>query len=202
MSPQARIYTLRIRLNFTSRHLLLTAECQRTHLEIWIYLFLAWFQKAVSIFPVSITVHFLQRVFTKIEIGDEASRAARILGIDYADALTGFEFRGRHGTAILKGIVVAIEYREAVEAVIEGFLHERAQAEEEARILAALKMWKRFLVGLRIKQRVSTYEVEGEGEEVEAETLEGIQILSQDDDADGMESEEYIDDGAGGFFLE
>ena len=124
------------------------------------------------------------------------------MGIDYADALTGFEFRGRHGTAILKGIVVAIEYREAVEAVIEGFLHERAQAEEEARILAALKMWKRFLVGLRIKQRVSTYEVEGEGEEVEAETLEGIQILSQDDDADGMESEEYIDDGAGGFFLE
>ena len=124
------------------------------------------------------------------------------MGIDYADALTGFEFRGRHGTATLKGIVVAIEYREAVEAVIEGFLHERAQAEEEARILAALKMWKRFLVGLRIKQRVSTYEVEGEGEEVEAETPEGIQMLSQDDDDDGMESEEYIDDGAGGFFLE
>lgn len=153
----------------------------------------------MSIFPVSITVHFLQRVFTKIEIGDEASRAARILGIDYADALTGFEFRGRQGTAVLKGIVVAVEYLEAVEAVIDGLLDERARAEEEARTIATLRMWKRFLVGLRIKERVATYEVDGEGEE---EVQEEIQMLSQDDDDDGMESEEYIDDGAGGFFLE
>ena len=121
------------------------------------------------------------------------------MGIDYADALTGFEFRGRQGTAVLKGIVVAVEYLEAVEAVIDGLLDERARAEEEARTIATLRMWKRFLVGLRIKERVATYEVDGEGEE---EVQEEIQMLSQDDDDDGMESEEYIDDGAGGFFLE
>lgn len=121
------------------------------------------------------------------------------MGIDYADALTGFEFRGRHGTAILKGIVVAAEYQEAVEAVIEGFMDERLRAEEEIRTINALRKWKRFLVGLRIKERVSTYEVEGEGEE---EMQEGLQNLPEDDDDDGMESEEYVDDGAGGFFLE
>jgi xeroderma pigmentosum group C-complementing protein len=120
------------------------------------------------------------------------------LGIDYADALTGFEFRGRHGTAVLKGIVVAAEYREAVEAVIEGFMDERAREEEEIRTINALKKWKRFLMGLRIKERVSAYEVEGE---VEGEVQEELQNLSEDD-GDGMESEEYIDDGAGGFFLE
>ena len=134
-----------------------------------------------------------------IRIDNEASRAARILGIDYADALTGFEFRGRQGTAVLKGIVVATEYREAVEAVIEGFLDERAQAEEEARTIAALKMWKWFLVGLRIKERVSTYEVDGEENE---DVQEELQNLPEDDDDDGMESEVYFDDGAGGFFLE
>jgi xeroderma pigmentosum group C-complementing protein len=122
---------------------------------------------------------------------DEASRAARIVGIDYADALTGFEFRGRHGTAVLKGVVVAVEYREAIEAVIEGFRDEQAQAEEEIRTLAALRMWKRFLLGLRIKERVDAYEVEGEETE-----------LVQGDYDDGMQGEEYIDAGAGGFFPE
>jgi xeroderma pigmentosum group C-complementing protein len=148
--------------------------------------------------PVSVVLLFV-RTCLLTAIDNEAPRAARILGIDYADALTGFEFRGRHGTAVLKGIVVAVEYREAVEAVIEGFLDARAQAEEEARTIATLRMWKRFLIGLRIKERVATYEVEGEGDE---EVPEEVQMSSQDDDDDGMESEEYIDDGAGGFFLE
>jgi xeroderma pigmentosum group C-complementing protein len=126
---------------------------------------------------------------------DEASRAARLLGIDYADALTGFEFRGRHGTAVLKGIVVASEYREAVEAIIEGFQDERAQAEEGRRSLAAVRMWKRFLVSLRIKERVDTYEVEGE------ETNDP-EFQAKENDS-GMDTEEYDDDDmAGGFFHE
>lgn len=120
---------------------------------------------------------------------EEASQAARLLGVDYSDALTGFEFRGRHGTAVLKGIVIATEYREAVEAVIEGFTDERAQAEEERRSLHALKMWKRFLVGLRIKKRVDAYEIEGE----EPEDIEG--------DVEDADSEEYIDDDEGGGFF-
>lgn len=138
-----------------------------------------------------------------ISIDNEAARAARILGIDYAEALTGFEFRGRHGTAVLRGIVVATEYREAVEAVIEGFLDEKAQAEEDARTLAALKMWKRFLIGLRIKERVDMYEVEGEDKKDTAEEEMPNLYDEEDDDVDdGMESEEYIEDGAGGFLLE
>jgi xeroderma pigmentosum group C-complementing protein len=138
-----------------------------------------------------------------MNIDNEAARAARILGIDYAEALTGFEFRGRHGTAVLKGIVVATEYREAVEAVIEGFLDEKAQAEEDARTLAALKMWKRFLVGLRIKERVDMYVVEGEDrKEAVEEEMPNLYDEDDEDDGEGMESEEYIEDGAGGFLLE
>jgi xeroderma pigmentosum group C-complementing protein len=122
----------------------------------------------------------------------EASRAARILGIDYSDALTGFEFRGRHGTAVLKGIVVAAEYREAVEAVIEGFRDEQARVEEQMRSYTALRMWKRLLVSLRIKERVDGYEVEGEEPDV----------VPQDDDDSGMDTDEYVDDGGGGFLID
>lgn len=135
------------------------------------------------------------------KLDNEASRAARLLGIDYAAALTGFEFRGRHGTAILNGIVVAAEYREAIEAIIEAFMDEKAQIEEEARMLASLKMWKRLLVGLRIKERLDTYEVVG-GDGGDEENQEELQNMQDDNDDDGMESEEYVDDGAGGFFLE
>jgi xeroderma pigmentosum group C-complementing protein len=123
---------------------------------------------------------------------NEASRAARILGIDYSDALTGFEFRGRHGTAVLKGIVVATEYREAVEAVIEGFHDERARVEDQKRSLAALRMWQRLLISLRIKERVDGYEVEGEEPDV----------VPRGDDDSGMNSDEYLDDGGGGFLID
>ena len=92
----------------------------------------------------------------------ETARAARIVGIDYADAVTGFSFKGRHGTAITSGAVVAVEYGEAVEEVIIAFEDERAQTEAERRSLAALKTWKRFLVGLRIRERIEGYEIEGE----------------------------------------
>lgn len=118
----------------------------------------------------------------------DAARAARLLGVDYADAVTGFEFRGRQGTAVVKGIVVALEYHEAVEAIVEGFKDEARQAEEDRRSIAALRMWKRLMIGLRIKERVDAYEVEGE----EKEDI-------QDDD-EGMRSEEYDMDEAGGFF--
>jgi xeroderma pigmentosum group C-complementing protein len=114
------------------------------------------------------------------------------LGIDYADALTGFEFRGRHGTAVLKGIVVAVEYRDAVEAVIEGFRDEQARVEERMRSVEALRMWRHLLMSLRIKKRVDAYEVDGEEPD----------FVPSDDDDEGMQSEEYFDDGAGGFFPE
>ncbi|OAF62082.2 hypothetical protein VC83_01612 [Pseudogymnoascus destructans] len=122
----------------------------------------------------------------------DAARAARLLGISYSDAVTGFEFRGRQGTAIIKGVVIASEYQEAVEAVVQGFKDDEWHAKEERRSMAALRMWKRFMVGLRIKERVDAYEIEGEEKEDE---------YIQDDD-EGMQSEEYDMDEAGGFFPE
>jgi xeroderma pigmentosum group C-complementing protein len=120
-----------------------------------------------------------------------AKNAARLLGIDYADAVTGFQFKGRHGTAITSGAIVAEEYREAVEAVIEGFQCE--QENEEARLysMECLKLWRRFLAGLRIKERLSEY------------TTTGPKAVKPDIVKAKMDEAEEVEDDpmeAGGFF--
>lgn len=120
----------------------------------------------------------------------ETARAARTIGIDYADAVTGFSFKGRHGTAITNGAVVATEYREAVEEVIKAFEDERAQAEQEKRSLAAQKLWKRFLVGLRIRERIESYDIEGERDAVMRHEIEKA------------EDEDDENDEGGGFLLD
>ncbi|KAI9818807.1 MAG: hypothetical protein M1827_007627 [Pycnora praestabilis] len=116
----------------------------------------------------------------------EAAKAALVVGVDFADAVTGFEFKGRHGTAVVRGIIVAAEYQEAVEAVIRGFQDERAAAEEAQRSFEALRMWRRFLAGLRIIERIDGYNIEGERDTVEKE------MEKADDEMDG-------DEGGGGF---
>ena len=121
-------------------------------------------------------------------MNSETARAAQILGIDYADAVTGFEFKGRHGIAVIKGAVVAAEYGEAVEAVISGLEDQRAVAEELRRSHEAIRVWKRFMVGLRIRERIEGYDVEGERD-----------VLKED--LDRVDEEMEDDEGGGGGFL-
>ena len=97
----------------------------------------------------------------------ECARAARLLGVDYADAVTGFAFKGRHGTAIINGAVVAAEYALAVQEIIGGFAVERIQVEEARKTQEALRLWRRFMAGLRIRKRIEGYSVEGEGDTVQ-----------------------------------
>ena len=99
----------------------------------------------------------------------DAAKAARIVGVDYADAVTGFEFKGRRGAAVIQGIIVASQYREAVEAVIHGFAYMKEEAENAQRSAEALRLWRRFLVGLRIAQRVRGYEIDGQIADVQQE---------------------------------
>ena len=119
-------------------------------------------------------------------IHPECARAARLLGVDCADAVTGFAFKGRQGTAIINGAVVATEYVTAIEEVIHGLAYEHTQQEEARRSLEALKMWRRLLAGLRIRARIEGYNVEGQDE-----------VLQE---PRGGSEDELLDDEAGGFF--
>jgi xeroderma pigmentosum group C-complementing protein len=126
-----------------------------------------------------------------------AGKAARLIGVDSADAVTGFSFKGRHGTAVVQGVVVAAEYAEAVEAVIDGFEYAAEAAENEARKSEALRMWRRFFLGLRIAQRVNAIEIDGETGpviDVQAEMEKEDRALAEDAFAGGFFPDEG-DDG-------
>jgi xeroderma pigmentosum group C-complementing protein len=102
-------------------------------------------------------------------------RAATLLGIDYAEAVTGFEFKGRQGHAVFQGIVAALEYQDALIQVLEAFGDEEIQALEEKRTLRALSMWKRLLLRLRIKERVEEHGAGLGGEDEIGEEMEDVE---------------------------
>ncbi|EGN98589.1 hypothetical protein SERLA73DRAFT_92039 [Serpula lacrymans var. lacrymans S7.3] len=82
------------------------------------------------------------------------AKIARKLGFDYAEAVTGFEFRKQRANPVIEGIVVASE-NEAV--LLEAYWEAEQNAEEKARIKRqeqVLKRWTRLIHGLRIRQRL------------------------------------------------
>ncbi|KAI7282845.1 Rad4-domain-containing protein [Hortaea werneckii] len=89
--------------------------------------------------------------------------AARFLKVDCVDAVTGFQFKGRQGTAVIEGGIVPSVYAPAVEAVIGGLEWEAELEVSRQRSAQALRLWKRFLTGLRIAERVRMYGDGGKG---------------------------------------
>ncbi|PNS15076.1 hypothetical protein CAC42_2305 [Sphaceloma murrayae] len=120
-----------------------------------------------------------------------AKKAAQLLNVDYAEAVTGFQFKGRHGTAVVQGIIVATVNKDAVEAAIQGFLDAQQQTEEDARSLECLRLWRRFLLGLQIADRIGLTDIH-------AANAEQAKDFKQELDEAEDESVEVVD--AGGFF--
>ncbi|KAF9240193.1 hypothetical protein BU15DRAFT_74111 [Melanogaster broomeanus] len=83
-----------------------------------------------------------------------AAKIAKRLGFDYAEAVTGFEFKKRRAFPVIEGIVVAAD----VEIVIvEACLEADQDAEEKARakrLERVCKRWIRLVQGLRIRDRL------------------------------------------------
>ncbi|KAG8966439.1 hypothetical protein FRC03_011977 [Tulasnella sp. 419] len=83
------------------------------------------------------------------------AKVARKLGIDYAEAVVGFEFKKRKALPILDGVVIP---REHESTVLEAYL-EMAQAVEEKerqkKQARVMQRWKRLVTGLRIRERLA-----------------------------------------------
>ncbi|RKF77099.1 DNA repair protein rhp41 [Golovinomyces cichoracearum] len=89
-------------------------------------------------------VHLVQRGVPKI---------CRRLNIDFASAVTGFEFGNRMAVPIITGVLVAEEYQDTI---IQEWLKDeeiRVEREEMKRKKAALNMWKKLLVCQRVIKR-------------------------------------------------
>ncbi len=81
-------------------------------------------------------------------------RVCKKLSIDYAEAVTGFEFGNKRAVPVITGVVVAKENEHAVIDVWEKEEEERKIKEEGKREKMALATWRKWLMGLRIIQRV------------------------------------------------
>ncbi|MCJ1277205.1 hypothetical protein MMC21_005015 [Puttea exsequens] len=81
-------------------------------------------------------------------------RICRRIGIDYAEAVTGFEFGNKMAVPVITGVVVAAEYEDTVIDLWEKEEEERKIKEEAKREKLALATWRKWLMGLRIVRRV------------------------------------------------
>ncbi|KAI0022888.1 hypothetical protein F4780DRAFT_732066 [Xylariomycetidae sp. FL0641] len=137
------------------------------------------------------------------------ARASFILGIDYAPALTGFQFKGRQGTAVLHGVVVAAEHEAAVRAVITGLKDQEAELERERRSREVLKAWRHFLMNLRVRQRIwAGVDSDEEGADEEAHHDDAMDVDNERGvDNDGaaeeqLQQSEDSEDAGGGFMID
>ncbi|WVW84955.1 hypothetical protein I302_106991 [Kwoniella bestiolae CBS 10118] len=82
------------------------------------------------------------------------AKVAKNLGISYAEACTGFEFKKQRAIPVISGIVVA---KENEEMVMDAYAESAAAAEEKERMKKeekALKRWAKLINGLRVRLRL------------------------------------------------
>ncbi|KAM3072351.1 hypothetical protein ACMFMG_009160 [Clarireedia jacksonii] len=130
------------------------------------------------------------------------------LGIDYAEAVTGFEFGARMAIPIITGVVVAEENLEAVMEEWEKDEAERVRKEDEKRMKAAIGMWRKMLMGLRILERMREEYGNDAGDEVDLMNPWTNSNKGKQKEEEGNVEEKAIrmqqqdEDMAGGFFPE
>ncbi|KAH7382391.1 Rad4 transglutaminase-like domain-containing protein [Phaeosphaeria sp. MPI-PUGE-AT-0046c] len=82
------------------------------------------------------------------------ARICRKLNIEHAEACTGFEFGKQRAVPILTGVVVAAENEDRVIDAWEVEEVEKAKKESAKREKLVLGLWKKFMSGLRIVERM------------------------------------------------
>lgn len=83
-----------------------------------------------------------------------AMKVCKRLQIDYAEAVVDFEFGHRMAVPVIQGVVIAEEHHDNVMVELEKDEAERRRKEDEKRRKAALGMWRKFIMGMRIAERI------------------------------------------------
>jgi xeroderma pigmentosum group C-complementing protein len=83
-----------------------------------------------------------------------AMRVAKRLGIDFAEAVVDFEFGHRMAVPVIQGVVIAEEHYDRVMEELAKDEAEKKRKEDEKRRKAAMAMWRKFIMGMRILERI------------------------------------------------
>ncbi|KAA8650671.1 hypothetical protein EYZ11_003441 [Aspergillus tanneri] len=81
-------------------------------------------------------------------------RICKKLGIDYAEAVTGFEFGSKMAVPVIQGVVVAVENEDLVKDAWRADAAEKREKDRRKAEARILQTWRKFLFGLRIAERV------------------------------------------------
>ncbi|EPY50418.1 DNA repair protein Rhp41 [Schizosaccharomyces cryophilus OY26] len=83
-----------------------------------------------------------------------AEKAAKLLEIDYARAVTSFDFHKRMSRPHYTGIVTSKKFKEALLQVAEGIEWIQEEENYKQNVKMGVQLWKRILSGLQIRQRI------------------------------------------------
>lgn len=148
-----------------------------------------------------------------------AVKVCKRLGIDYAEAVVDFEFGNRMAVPVIQGVVIAEEYHDQVMEEIRKDEAERARKEDEKRRKEALRLWSKFIKGLRIVERirqdyghvddsVPVFQKHGGSKEAKEDRDESTKVdaeamrVRDEEMAGGFFPEGHDEEEAGGFFAE
>lgn len=81
-------------------------------------------------------------------------RLCKKLGIEYAEAVTGFEFGSKMAVPVIQGVVVAVENEDLLKDAWRADAAEKREKERRKAEARILQTWRKFLFGLRIAERV------------------------------------------------
>lgn len=137
---------------------------------------------------------------------DHVEIAAKLIGVDFARAVVGFDFNRGQTLPKFKGIVVATEYKDAVMAVYEQLLHEQEEEDKQREIADALLRWRKYIIALRIRERLTRQY--GEVPRDEAAEISNDRLSSVDtdfqvagEDTSLKRGNDSDDDNSGGGFI-
>ncbi|EPX73098.1 DNA repair protein Rhp41 [Schizosaccharomyces octosporus yFS286] len=83
-----------------------------------------------------------------------AEKSAKLLEMDYARAVTSFDFHKRISRPHYDGIVVSKKYKEALLQVASGLEWTQEEETHKQNFKMGVQLWKRIISGLRIRQRI------------------------------------------------
>lgn len=126
-----------------------------------------------------------------------ATRVCKRLEIDFAEAVVDFEFGHRMAVPVIQGVVIAEEHFDKVMEELAKDEAEKKRKEDEKRRKAVLAMWRRLLMGMRIRERIR--KEYGDAKEDESYNNFGH---SRDEPDVSMEEPVNDEDMAGGFLPE
>ncbi|GJJ13329.1 hypothetical protein Clacol_007581 [Clathrus columnatus] len=113
-----------------------------------------------------------------------AVKVAKELGFDYAEAVTGFEFKNRRAYPVLTGIVIAAENESAFLEAYWEFMKDVKEKERLKKEDQILKRWVKLITALRVRKRLQE------------------QYAGDDDNTHTHDNREDIEFEPGGFVIE